>query len=181
MLDPPEVTPVLSLARSRGADFAEVYVERWKRRALRVLNGEVKEATSGLEYGAGLRLFYGTAVAYAYSNDLTAAGLLDAADRLTRLQGRGGRVDVKGRGGLDFRRATAQGLHAPAVPFDRHPPADVGRPAGTQAMTNLQAKPAPAESTTHYCRGAWGRGPSMPRERLRARRSWWMRAGCART
>ncbi|MCX7803063.1 MAG: TldD/PmbA family protein, partial [Meiothermus ruber] len=60
MLDEALVADVLRLARQGGADFAELYVERWRRRALRVLSGEVKEATSGLEYGAGLRLFYGT-------------------------------------------------------------------------------------------------------------------------
>ncbi|HEY3247158.1 MAG TPA: TldD/PmbA family protein [bacterium] len=120
MLNESLVGDVLAFARQRGADFAELYVERWKRRALRVLNDEVKEATSGLEYGAGLRLFFGEEVAYAYTNDLTREGLLEIADSLTRLKGRSGRVDSRGRGGLDFRKAAARGLHAPEIPFDEH-------------------------------------------------------------
>jgi TldD protein len=197
---------------------------------MRVLSGEVKEATSGLEYGAGLRLFYGTEVAYAYTNDLSPASLLEVADTLVRLKGSAGQVDAQGQGGLDFRKTVAQGLHAPQVPFsakdkryrlerileaeagarvgpqikqvqtnlleweqevlvatsegawaedrrvrtrlvvtaiaqdetgmqtgsagpglsvglelfERYPPAEVGRRAGLQALTNLRAKPAPA-------------------------------------
>ena len=230
MLDQALVGDVLRRARQGGADFAELYVERWRRRAMRVLSGEVKEATSGLEYGAGLRLFYGTEVVYAYTNDLSPASLLEVADTLVRLKGSAGQVDAQGIGGLDFRKAVAQGLHAPQIPlsardkryrlerileaeagarvgpqikqvqsylmeweqevliatsegtwaedrrvrtrlvvtaiaqdetgmqtgsagpglsvglelFDRYPPAEVGRRAGLQALTNLRAKPAPA-------------------------------------
>ncbi len=110
-----------TLSRAARADFAELYVERWRRRALRLLNGDVKEATSGLEYGAGLRLFYGSDVAYGYTNDLTPAGLLDLATHLTALRGKAGGVDEKGRGGLDFRKAAASGLHDPEVRFEAHP------------------------------------------------------------
>ncbi|HET6947281.1 MAG TPA: TldD/PmbA family protein [bacterium] len=121
MLPESLVADVIAHALRGGASFAELYVERWKRRALRVLNGEVKEATSGLEYGAGVRLFYGTEVAYAYTNDLTPAALLEVTDNLVRVKGATGRVDSRGRGGLDFRKAAARGLHTPRVPFDEHP------------------------------------------------------------
>jgi len=230
VLDQALVGDVLRRARQGGADFAELYVERWRRRAMRVLSGEVKEATSGLEYGAGLRLFYGTEVVYAYTNDLSPASLLEVADTLVRLKGSAGQVDAQGIGGLDFRKTVAQGLHAPQIPFtakdkryrlerileaeagarvgpqikqvqtnlleweqevlvatsegawaedrrvrtrlvvtaiaqdetgmqtgsagpglsvglelfERYPPAEVGRRAGLQALTNLRAKPAPA-------------------------------------
>lgn len=230
MLDEALVGDVLRLARQGGAEFAELYVERWRRRALRVLSGEVKEATSGIEYGAGLRLFYGTEVVYAYTNDLSPQSLLELTDTLVKLKGQAGRVDERGQGGLDFRKAMAQGLHAPQIPFtardkryrlerireaeagamvgpqikqvqsnlmeweqevliatsegtwaedrrvrtrlyvtaiaqdengmqtgvvgpglsvglelfDRYPPAEIGRKAGLQALTNLRARPAPA-------------------------------------
>ncbi|HEU4743032.1 MAG TPA: TldD/PmbA family protein [Meiothermus sp.] len=111
------VGDVLGRARSGGADFAELYVERWKRRGMRVLNGEVKEATSGLEYGAGLRLFYGTEVVYAYTNDLTPQSLLELTETLVRLKGTAGQVDAGGKGGLDFRKEAPRGLHAPKIPL----------------------------------------------------------------
>ncbi|MBI3975998.1 MAG: TldD/PmbA family protein, partial [Armatimonadetes bacterium] len=109
MLDETLVRDILAQARAAGADLAELYVERWKRRAVRVLNGETKEATSGLEYGAGIRLFYGTEIAFGYTNDLTPEGLRDLTAHLTAARGKVGQVDVKGRGGLDFRKEVARG------------------------------------------------------------------------
>lgn len=109
---------ILGLARAGGANFAELYVERWRRRMIRILDGAVKEATSGIDYGGGLRLFYGPEVVYAYTNDLTPQGLRELMQTLIRLKGHAGRVDRAGRGGLDFRKATFQGLHAPRAELD---------------------------------------------------------------
>lgn len=93
---------VLSIAKRSGADFAEVYAERSERRNLKVINREVKEATSGIELGAGLRLFYGTDVVYAFTNKLDDASLLELASTMGSLKGEAGRVDATGRGGLTF-------------------------------------------------------------------------------
>ncbi len=119
MLNEALVSDILSTAA--GADFAELYVERWRRRALRLLNGDVKDATSGLDYGAGLRLFYGNEVAYGYTNDLTAEGLGELVTHLTAGRGRAGIVDARGRGGLNFRKLAPQGLHDPEIRFEAHP------------------------------------------------------------
>lgn len=121
MLPEPLASDVISHAVRGGATFAELYVERWRRRALRVLDGDVKEASSGLEFGAGVRLFFGEDVAYAYTNDLTPASLLEATDTLLRARGTAGRVDDRGGGGLDFRKRAAVGLHAPDVDFEARP------------------------------------------------------------
>ena len=121
MLDTETVESVLATARSQGADFAELYLERWHRRALRIIDREVKEATSGIQYGAGLRLLYGTDVVYAYTNDLDRKSLVELADTLARLKGSAGSVDTRGGGGLDFRRQQVKGLHQPADPFDTKP------------------------------------------------------------
>jgi TldD protein len=115
MLDEQIVAEVFAKARSGGADFAELYVERNKTRLMRVLSGELKEATSGIRYGAGLRLFYGTDIVYAYTNDLTAKSLLEICDTLLGLKGQVGKVDDKGAGGLDFRKTAAKGLHTPKI------------------------------------------------------------------
>ncbi len=109
---------LIERALAHGADFAEVYAERWKNRSLRLLDLEVQEATSGIEYGAGIRLFFGTRVVYAYSNDLSETNLLEVTDTLARLGGEAGKVDEKGAGGLDFRKALPEGRHAPELPFE---------------------------------------------------------------
>ena len=121
MLSEAIVSNVLTLARVGGASFAEVYTERSKTRTLRVLNNEAKEANSGVSYGAGIRLFFGQEVVYAYTNDLTAGGLREVTENLVRLKGRAGRVDARGRGGLDFHKAGPRGLHAPDVSYDAQP------------------------------------------------------------
>jgi len=121
LLDESLVRDIIAQSRAAGADFAELYVERLKRRSIRVLNGEAKEATSGLEYGAGIRLFYGTEIAYGYTNDLTSEGLHELTATLTAARGQIGQVDVKGRGGVDFRKAAARGLHDPEIRFETHP------------------------------------------------------------
>ena len=121
MLNSDTVDTVLARAQRGGADFAELYVERWRRRHLRVTDGEVKDANSGIEYGAGLRLFYGTEVVYAYTNNLEEEALSELADTMARLKRDQGKVDAAGRGGLDFRHEAAQGLHRPQQGFDTQP------------------------------------------------------------
>jgi TldD protein len=119
MITPYAADAVLAAARRGGADFAEVYAERWRRRTLRTIDGAVEEATSAIEFGGGLRLFFGTDVVYAFTNDLGDASLADLVSTLLRLRGgEAAHVDPAGGGGLDLRRASATGRHAPTVAFD---------------------------------------------------------------
>jgi TldD protein len=118
MLSPRIVESTLLAGRAGGADFAELYVERWRRKSLRTINGSVEEASSGIQYGAGLRLAYGADVVYGYVNELSEAALLELAQTLAKAKGGPGRVDSQGVGGLDFRRRSAQGLHRPERPLD---------------------------------------------------------------
>ncbi|HEY9723473.1 MAG TPA: TldD/PmbA family protein [Oscillatoriaceae cyanobacterium] len=78
------VEQVLDKALSRGADFAELFVEDKTYGNLQLIDGKVKEAVSGQDYGAGLRLLYGTEVVYAYTSDLSLAGLLALAEETSQ-------------------------------------------------------------------------------------------------
>src|SRR5690625_3643880 len=116
---------LLTRARAAGADFAEIYVERWRRRQLRTVDARVAEAASGIQLGAGIRLFFGTDVIYGYTNSLTEEALTELLDSLAQLrQGEAGRPDRTGAGGIDLRRQQEQpDVHAPGLPFserDRH-------------------------------------------------------------
>lgn len=117
MIEPDSARAVLEAAIAAGADFSELYVERSRRRTMRAVDGRVREANSGIQLGAGLRLLYGTDTVYAYTNDLTDASLAELVRSLTALRGEAGRVDPAGRGGLDLRRSAARGLHVPEVPL----------------------------------------------------------------
>lgn len=118
MLPSQTVESTLLRARAGGADFAELYVERWRRRSLRAINGSVRDAVSGIQYGAGLRIAYGAEVVYGYTNDLSETTLLELARTLTEAKGRSGKVDESGRGGFDFRRQIANGVHRPERALD---------------------------------------------------------------
>ncbi|MBB5234395.1 TldD/PmbA family protein [Deinococcus budaensis] len=111
MLDETLAAEVLTLARAGGADFAELFVEDTVSTSLRLHQGEVKDAGGGNLFGAGLRLLYGTRVVYAYTNDVTDAGLRDLAGQVARARGGSGETDRSGAGGLDFRRVDAPPLY----------------------------------------------------------------------
>src|SRR5690606_4694127 len=120
MLDTNTLSALLARGKAAGADFAEVYAERTRQRSLRVVDGEVQEATSVVQLGAGIRLFFGHDVLYGYTNDLSDAGLTEVLDSLVAVRDDGvGRPDAGGRGGLDLRRSDAfVPLPGPRVPPD---------------------------------------------------------------
>src|SRR5690625_3950828 len=122
MLETAVYSALLARARAAGADFAEVYVERWRRRHLRTVDARVAEATSGIQLGAGIRLFFGTDVIYGYTNSLDERSLTGLLDSLAQLKGADtGRPDAHGRGGIDLRKAAAgPDIHAPRVLFSDH-------------------------------------------------------------
>ncbi len=63
----------------RGADFAEVYVERNEFTAVTLEEDKVKSAQNGLSQGVGVRVISGAKVGYAYSDDLDEEALFRAA------------------------------------------------------------------------------------------------------
>ncbi|MBC7543851.1 MAG: TldD/PmbA family protein, partial [Candidatus Sericytochromatia bacterium] len=71
---------VLDAALTNGADFAEVFLEDRYQSVISYLDGKVKDAVSGKDWGAGVRVFYGHNAIYAYTNDLSRAGLLATAE-----------------------------------------------------------------------------------------------------
>jgi TldD protein len=79
MLDRDLVSEVLVAARRRGGDVAEVFVEERSSTSVRLDDGRVEELTTGLDRGAGVRVFQGTTYGYAYANRLDRDSLLEAA------------------------------------------------------------------------------------------------------
>lgn len=122
MLDTDVYAALLAQGKQSGADFAEIYVERWRRRHLRTVDAKVAEATSGIQLGAGVRLFFGQDVIYGYTNDITEAALSELVASLAQLKGgTEGRPDASGRGGIDLRKTDAGAdIHAPRIVFETH-------------------------------------------------------------
>jgi TldD protein len=78
-LDQQTIERLLSIAMSRGADFAEVYAERTERTGVSLEEGRVRSSQFGIDQGVGIRAISGAKVGYAYSDDLDPAALEIAA------------------------------------------------------------------------------------------------------
>ncbi len=63
---------VIDHGLSLGADFAEIFVEKSQTSVLSTLREQVQSVESGIDFGIGLRLVYGTKVLYGYTNSTSA-------------------------------------------------------------------------------------------------------------
>ncbi|MDQ3940460.1 MAG: TldD/PmbA family protein, partial [Actinomycetota bacterium] len=79
MLDESVIKEVLAEALSRGGDLAEIFVEDRRSSTFRLEDSRVEDVSSGRDAGAGMRVLSGDRASYAYTNVLTRAALLDAA------------------------------------------------------------------------------------------------------
>ncbi len=68
MLNSQTAESVIDHALSLGADFAELFVEKNETNVVSTLSDEVQSVESGINFGLGLRLVYGTKVLYGYTN-----------------------------------------------------------------------------------------------------------------
>jgi len=95
VIDAQVVQETLRRALSTGARFAEVFVEDRSSTAIRLDDGKIEEVVAGADRGAGVRVFYGEAQAYAYTNRLDAASLAGAAAAAAgAVRGAGERVEM---------------------------------------------------------------------------------------
>jgi TldD protein len=70
---------VLSRALQTGGDLAEIYVEDRTTLSLYMEDSKIENAVRGSDRGAGVRVFFGNLVTYAYTDDLSEESLLKAA------------------------------------------------------------------------------------------------------
>ncbi|MGM0436837.1 MAG: TldD/PmbA family protein [Bacillota bacterium] len=106
MLSKSIIDDVISASLSTGGDFAEVFVENKKNNKIRMLSGKIDEANSGRDYGLGIRIFEGTNVIYAYTNN-------DSYDNLIKVA-RKAAAALKGKGNqkkLNFNETNINNKH----------------------------------------------------------------------
>ena len=82
MITKSQMSEILKLACSTGADFAEIYFEDKTSTNVRVVQDKVDDAVSQNEYGCALRLLNGVEEAYGYTNDTSFEGLVALANKL---------------------------------------------------------------------------------------------------
>ncbi len=104
---------VLAEALRTGADLAEIYVEDVTSLRLRLEDSKIEQAIRGADRGAGVRVFFGNLVTYAFTDDLDEASLLKAA----RAAGAAGNGSAKAQ--IIDLTARKSPLHYPVEkPFD---------------------------------------------------------------
>jgi TldD protein len=116
MLERNLIEKVIDKALSNGADFAEIFVEDTYNSRLSFNDSKTKQSIVGKDFGAGVRVFYGTTAIYAYTNDLTENSLLAAADAVSKA--------AKGKSivsSIDLTKPAIANLHPIQIPFDSVP------------------------------------------------------------
>ena len=86
-------------ARRRAATFADVYVENRSSRDILMEEGRFKSAQFGISQGAGVRVIVGDKTGYAYTDEITEATLLRAADVASYIARDGEAGEAGGRQG----------------------------------------------------------------------------------
>lgn len=83
MIDKNLANQILTQATSNGADFAEIFVENNDKATISLINGKVDTATSGIDFGVGIRVFYKGRIIYAYTNGADRETLLKMAKEIS--------------------------------------------------------------------------------------------------
>lgn len=79
MIPVEQIKKVLSLACRNGGDFADIYIECRRTTNVYCEDNRIERVNSGIDLGAGIRVISGDHTAYAFTNDLSLEGLLEAA------------------------------------------------------------------------------------------------------
>lgn len=75
MLNPQAAQVAIDHGVSLGADFAELFIERSHTSGINTLSAQVQSVESGIDFGIGIRLVFGTKVLYGYTNKAEEAEL----------------------------------------------------------------------------------------------------------
>ena len=96
MIDNDIIQRVLATAMRSGGEFAEIYAEDKRSTSAGLDDRRVEQVNSGRDRGAGVRVLAGDTAGYAYTSDLSEAGLRAAADAAAAAarNGRGGATTV---------------------------------------------------------------------------------------
>ena len=82
MLNPATAQAVIDHALFLGADFAELFVEHHQSSSVELISGEIDKINSGIDFGIGVRLFFGHKVLYGYTNSTDEEELKRVTDLL---------------------------------------------------------------------------------------------------
>jgi TldD protein len=79
-----DVHAVLRRALRSGGEYADIFIERGAPLAIMCEDDKIEKIISGADCGAGVRVLFGLRTAYAYTNELTTASLLEIAEAVSQ-------------------------------------------------------------------------------------------------
>ena len=100
MLQVTKAEDVIDHGLSLGADFAELFVERSLTNAISTLSSQVQSVESGIDFGIGVRLVFGSKVLYGYTNKTEAEELKRIMGELAAMDLRDPRVSLQASSNL---------------------------------------------------------------------------------
>ena len=80
---------IIAVAMERGATYADIYFEHAYSNNVRLIDNNVDNASTHIEYGAGVRVVVGDQTGYAYTETATVEDLLKAAHTANRIASNG--------------------------------------------------------------------------------------------
>ncbi|OIQ15472.1 MAG: peptidase C69 [Bacteriovorax sp. MedPE-SWde] len=83
MLNSQTAKDVIDYALIRGADFAELFVDKQTFETFAMKSSQIDDVSSGINFGIGVRLIYGTKVLYGYTNSTKKEDLIDIVKSLS--------------------------------------------------------------------------------------------------
>ena len=118
-LDRPQLARALGEIASHGADDADLYFQYTRSEGWSLEEGIVKTGSFSIDQGVGVRAVSGEKTAFAYSDDISAASLMDAARTVRSIASTGGQARVRaGRGKMPAAKvAASRSLYAGVDPI----------------------------------------------------------------
>lgn len=107
---------VIEHALSQGAGFCDLFIEKNQNSNLQVLNSKVHQAASGVDFGVGVRLLFGTKVLYGYTNQTDLDVLIKVVNQLSALDKKDPEASAQ-----SFNFETAPSIHQITVPLGEEP------------------------------------------------------------
>src|SRR5574340_613408 len=75
---------IIKRALLRGGEYADIFTEHRRHTSLVLEDGKLEKMATGTEAGSGIRLITGGKTAYAFSNDMSARALMEAASEVSK-------------------------------------------------------------------------------------------------
>ena len=112
MISPKLAKEVINVALSTGADFAEIYLETKKSKAIGLDNEKVEAIPCALTGGCGIRILLGNRSIYGFTENLSKKSLISLASNLSKSFNEERKIEVS-----SFKKKVAKNINTTEIPY----------------------------------------------------------------